>query len=229
MRAVIFDLFSTLVSGGTDAERADATLAMGKALGLDPDAFASNYHGAWRARFRGEFGDLQQTVRSVAAMTDPAAPLTDEMVDAAVRIRLDLLRGWLTPAPHSLSTLETLRTQGWRLGLLSNCAKETEELFPETALATGYFEVVGLSSALGVCKPDPHSYRWVATGLGVEPSECIFVGDGADGELAGAAAVGCRPIRVTELVDVDTVRVVWGGETMASLTELPALIGLPAG
>ena len=42
-----------------------------------------------------------------------------------------------------------------------------ERLFPETALAVGYFDAIGLSSALGVAKPQPEAYQRVAAMLGV--------------------------------------------------------------
>jgi putative hydrolase of the HAD superfamily len=227
MRAVIFDLYCTLVAGGTDAERADAARAMGKALRLDPDAFAARYHECWPQRFRGEFGTLRQSIRAVAAMTDPAAQPTDDAVEEAARLRLDLLRTWLTPTPQALSTLEILRQRGWRLALLSNCAKETEEIFDETPLAAGYFDAVGLSSALGVAKPQPQAYQRVAAMLGVALAECFFVGDGAGGELPGAAAVGARAIQVTELAAADDPPPSWAGERVLSVADVPALVGIP--
>ena len=46
--------------------------------------------------------------------------------------------------------------------------------------------------------------------------------------LPGAAAVGARPIRVTELAAPDSPPVEWDGETLTSLTELPPLLGEPA-
>ena len=70
MRAVIFDLFCTLVPGGTDAERADAARAMGKALRLDPDAFAAIYHETWPRRFRGELGKRNDTKKAMITLAE---------------------------------------------------------------------------------------------------------------------------------------------------------------
>lgn len=227
MRAVIFDLYCTLVPGSTSAEHADARRAMGKALRLDPDAFSAKYHEAWSQRLRGELGDLRESIRTIAARVDPATEPTEAELDEAVRIRLEFVRAGLTPTASALSTLETLRQRGWRLGLLSNCARETEHLFPETTLAVGYFDAIGLSSALGVAKPAPEAYQRVAAMLGVATTECVFVGDGAGGELPGAAAVGARAIQVTELAMADDPPPPWAGEVIASLADLPALIGDP--
>lgn len=227
MRAVIFDLYCTLVPGNTSAEHADARRAIGKALRLDPDAFAAEYRNAWRRRLRGELGTLRETIRAVAAMVDSSVDPTEAELAEAVRIRMEYMRSGLIPPPQALSTLEVLRQRGWRLGLLSNCARETEDVFPETPLAAGYLDAIGLSSALGVAKPQPEAYHRVAAMLGVATSECVFVGDGNDNELPGAAAVGARAIQVTELAAVDDPPQRWIGEIIGSLADLPALLGHP--
>ena len=43
-------------------------------------------------------------------------------------------------------------------------------------------------------KPDPEIYLRTADALGVEPAQCLFVGDGANDELGGAARVGMTPV-----------------------------------
>jgi putative hydrolase of the HAD superfamily len=43
-------------------------------------------------------------------------------------------------------------------------------------------------------KPDRRIFELAISRLGVEPSECFYVGDGADDELEGAQAVGIDAI-----------------------------------
>ncbi len=43
-------------------------------------------------------------------------------------------------------------------------------------------------------KPDPEIYLRTARQLEVDPADCLFVGDGANDELAGAARVGMTPV-----------------------------------
>jgi putative hydrolase of the HAD superfamily len=52
----------------------------------------------------------------------------------------------------------------------------------------------------------------------------VFVGDGADGELAGAAAVGMTVFRTTEHNDTDPR---WDGSVFAALGDLPVLLREP--
>jgi hypothetical protein len=74
MRAVIFDLYCTLVPGNSSAKHADARQAMGKALRLDPDVFSATYHEAWPQRLRGELGGLRESIRAIAMKATPQPP-----------------------------------------------------------------------------------------------------------------------------------------------------------
>jgi putative hydrolase of the HAD superfamily len=53
-----------------------------------------------------------------------------------------------------------------------------------------------LSCTVGLRKPDPRIYELACERLEVEPADCLFVGDGANDELAGAARVGMRAVCV---------------------------------
>jgi putative hydrolase of the HAD superfamily len=57
-------------------------------------------------------------------------------------------------------------------------------------------DVQVFSVEVGICKPDPEIYLTACRRLGVEPRECVYVGDGGSRELTGAAAVGMTPVRL---------------------------------
>jgi putative hydrolase of the HAD superfamily len=56
----------------------------------------------------------------------------------------------------------------------------------------------------------------------VPPAACVYVGDGADEELAGATALGMRAIRTTEHADSDPA---WTGPTITTLPETLTALG----
>jgi FMN phosphatase YigB (HAD superfamily) len=62
------------------------------------------------------------------------------------------------------------------LGMLSNAAQNwMDELFePEQV---GLFDIVAISSEIGVIKPDERAYLITAEKLGVKPEECVFIDD----------------------------------------------------
>jgi putative hydrolase of the HAD superfamily len=220
--AVLLDLYNTLIDGGADPRRNQVNAAMGADVGADPERFAALYRQTYPQRFLGATGDLESTVRAVAIAAG-AAPTAAQVRLAATR-RRNLARELLWPSPETLAALEGLRAAGWRLGLVSNCSAETPEQWKRTPFATR-FDALGFSCELGVAKPDPAIYLAVCSFLNVSPTDCVYVGDGADDELSGAAKLGMAVIRTVEFQPSSST---WPRSRIESLSELPALIGPPA-
>jgi putative hydrolase of the HAD superfamily len=219
-RAILFDLYDTLVGGGNEDERGAVNRAMGTDLGIDPDNFAAEWSQTRGLRFVGALGDLEATVRAVAIRLS-GSPTPSALRLAATR-RLTLTRRLLWPSAATLSALDDLRHHGWRLGLVSNCSAETPELWKRTPLASR-FDAVGFSCELGVAKPDPAIYLAVCSFLSVAPTDCVYVGDGASGELAAAAGLGMAVVRTEEFTVADSA---WPRERVSSLGELVPLVGV---
>ncbi len=80
-----------------------------------------------------------------------------------------------------------------KLAVLSVCSEEVPRDGRETELA-GLFDAETFSVDCGLMKPEPEIYLRTARALGVEPADCLFVGDGANDELDGARRVGMTPV-----------------------------------
>jgi putative hydrolase of the HAD superfamily len=220
MRALLLDLYNTVVSSGPDAYRDEVNAALGTDVGADPATFARLFRESFPRRDIGATGDLEATVRAVAL--EAGVTPTDAQVRLAASRRHAFARDLLRPSPSTLAALDRLRADGWRLGLVTNCSVETPELWPSTPFASR-FDALGFSCELGVAKPDPAIYLAVCSALGVVPADCVYVGDGADGELRGAANLGMAVIRTEEFqVSAD-----WPPDPITTLSELPAVIGPP--
>ena len=99
------------------------------------------------------------------------------------------------PREVVVQTLRELRTRGLRTGLITVCSEDAVDVWPETPFA-GLFNAEVFSCSCGYRKPDPRIYRIALEGLGVDPAEALFVGDGANDELAGAERVGMRAVLI---------------------------------
>ncbi|HKT05066.1 MAG TPA: HAD family hydrolase, partial [Rugosimonospora sp.] len=208
----VFDLFNTLLHGGDDA-RDRVVERMAGIVGVDPVALRRAYHETWRARMTR--WDTEETVRILAGRlgADPSGA----QVRAAAELRREFAAGILATVPQStLDTLDALRAAGVRLALVSNATADSAEAWPGSPLAAR-FDVALFSAQAGIAKPDPRIYRLAADGLGTPPAGCVYVGDGADRELAGAVAVGMTVLRTTEFNDTDPA---WPGPAIASLADL---------
>jgi HAD superfamily hydrolase (TIGR01549 family) len=91
----------------------------------------------------------------------------------------------LNPRREVLKSLKLVKARGYKLGLLSNTHERDTREWPRSPLAP-LFEAVAFSYEIGVVKPDARAYQHILGRLGAEASKCVFVGDGANEELAGA-------------------------------------------
>jgi putative hydrolase of the HAD superfamily len=180
-RAVIFDLWDTLVAWPLD-EAEELRVGIAGLIGVDEPEFGRRWRDSYRTS---QTGPLADALRAVG--------LPEEHVEARVAAHHAFARKVLRPRAGAVETLRELRRRGLRLAVLSNCSEDVPVAWPATVLA-GLFDVETFSSACGTMKPDPEIYLATAEALGVEPAECLFVGDGANDELGGAARVGMTPV-----------------------------------
>lgn len=183
MQAVVFDLWDTLVDFDPVAGRVFQDKVAAR-LGRDPDEFAV----LWReGRSQRESGPLRDYVMALGA--------EDSIADEVVALRHASTREMLKPRPGALETLHELRDRGLRVGLITVCSEDVAEIWDETPFP-GLFDSAVFSCAVGLRKPDPRIYRLACEELGVEPAQAMFVGDGANDELAGAERVGMRAVLI---------------------------------
>lgn len=185
-RAVIFDLWQTLVPW--DQEGANRFY----------DRMADTV-GAERGHFR-EVWLAGRPSREKGPMVDHLRNLFVELgvegdADELIQLRREWTRSSLVPRPDALETLVELRRRGHLLGLISVCSEEVSHLWEETPFG-GMLDVTVFSCDVGVSKPDPRIYEIACERLGVEPTECLFVGDGANDELPGAERVGMGALQL---------------------------------
>ncbi len=173
-------------------------------------------------RVNGVFQTVEASIEYVCDLL--GAPLTAEQLTRAVEIRLQLIRRTLTPRPDALETIARLKNDGYKIGLLSNCSIEIPILWPETAFAELIDSAI-FSSRERLKKPDPRIYQLACERLGVMPEDCLYVADGENHELAGAAKVGLHPVLIRNLSRDNGTELLreareWRGDSIGNLTEV---------
>jgi putative hydrolase of the HAD superfamily len=223
-RAVIFDLFGTLVDFSAD-EHERILAEMSAALEIPETDAAPRWQQAYQ---RQELGEPVEESIAWICRSFGVKPGAEQTLQAA-RLWTDFQRKLLhSPREDALGTLTELRTAGYRIGLISNCPAEVPVLWEGSPLAS-LIDVAVFSCKCGMLKPDPRIYSAVCERLHVEPSQCVFVGDGGSDELRGAAAVGmyavlCAP-ETSSFSDEHAQReVLWSGCRISHLSDLPLLI-----
>jgi len=131
--------------------------------------------------------------------------------------------------PDALPCLRELADLGYRLGVAANQPAEVAEVVRTLGVD---FELVGMSAAWGLHKPDPAFFVRIAEELSLAPEAIAYVGDRVDNDVRPAAAAGMLAVFIR--------RGPWGwihaGDqdppeadvVVNSLAELPKRLG-PAG
>jgi putative hydrolase of the HAD superfamily len=220
-RAVVFDLFGTLVPEFPLEAWHGMFEGMASAVGADVPAFRRAWDDTIVERQTGGFRDMAENVEVICARIGLAP--SPEAVRRALAVREALYAEWFRPQPGAVQTLRTLRERGTPVALCSNCALDAPALWTASPLA-GLIDVLVFSSEVGLRKPDPAIYLLTAERLGVEPAACLFVGDGANRELTGAAAVGMHPVRIVDAGEAGPMlrpdRDDWEGPSIRSVPEV---------
>lgn len=186
-RAVLFDLFETLVT--ESAARPAGAASLGPSLGIDDKVFRA----AWASR-RADV--VLGRLSFAAALVDIGLGVGHPVDRAAVKwARQTRVR--VKSAPFAsidaevLTALTSLRNRGLRLAVVSNCFAEDIAGWAGCPLAP-MFDGRVFSFEVGLAKPDPAIYLKACDRLAVRADDTVFVGDGASDELDGARRAGLR-------------------------------------
>ena len=227
--AVLFDLFGTLVPEYSKADFYASVAAMAEAVDADADAFRATWDATARARQTGGFATVEANVRAVCDELELAP--SDLAIARGLEPRAAMYRRWFHPRVGAVEALSTLKARAYPIALVSMCAPDTPALWRTTELAA-LVDAEVFSSETGLRKPEPAIYLEAASRLGVAPGRCVYIGDGAYGELTGAAAVGMHPYLLVD-PDLDHAamltpeRDAWDGATIADLRDVLAFLPGP--
>ncbi|MDP3745644.1 MAG: HAD-IA family hydrolase [Phenylobacterium sp.] len=218
--AVCFDLWNTLVPF-PDTLKREAFAKTVELIGLPEARLAPVWAEHRQSR---ETGDLGRHLRSL--LTDLQVRNAEEVSAEVMRHRSEIHgRAYRVLDSDAEITLRILRGAGFRLAVVSNCTSDVPEMLAGSALG-GLFDARLFSSSVGLLKPDPRIFRLAAERLGVTPERCLYVGDGDDSELEGAASIGMTCV----MLDTGRPRT-WKGPKVSRLSDIlgPILPGFERG
>jgi putative hydrolase of the HAD superfamily len=196
-RAVLFDLYDTLVRVDIPSVIMDSRRRIATTCDVDVERFLTLWNEHLPARTLGSLGSLEDEIRVIVGLLRAdggAGPVDNIVLDE--QLVADLAIGdraaWASAAQtyaDAHETLRTLRERGFSLAMVSNCSCQATDVIRATQLDR-HMDAMALSFELGVAKPDPGIFLAACERLGVSPGACVFVADGAGGELEAARALG---------------------------------------
>jgi FMN phosphatase YigB (HAD superfamily) len=115
--------------------------------------------------------------------------------------------------------LQTLRSAGYRLAVLSNRSHSFESLLSDWGLG-GYFEFALAAGELAAWKPDPQVFTRAVERMATDPGETMYVGDNYYADVLGARQAGLVPV----LLDSESIFPEADCPVIHTLGELPGLL-----
>jgi len=229
LRAVLFDLDGTLLDIDLNGFLREYFAALGPALsGIEGAPEARDVVSAvvestnvMCATHPGQTNrEVFHTHFSLLTGLDLDEPHIAERIERFYREQFPLLKRDHGPRSGGIAAVRAARAEGMRTALATN------PIFPRAAiyerirwagLNQAWFNVVSSYENMHACKPDAAYFAQVAAMLGVDPSECLMVGDDATLDMP-AAEVGMRTFYVG-------AHARHGADWSGSLEDLAALIG----
>jgi len=128
--------------------------------------------------------------------------------------------------PDVTATLAALRTSVVKLGLITNGSLRMQNRKLECLAISSAFDVMVISAAEGISKPDPAIFHRALQRLDADAARAVFVGDHPDFDIRGARAAGMQAVwrrdpLISEVVEADAI--------IEEVGDLLALLGVDAG
>mgnify|MGYP001377410069 CR=1 FL=1 len=129
---------------------------------------------------------------------------------------------YLDPALYALfddvkPTLERLKAEGFRIGIVSNFASALRDILRDKGILH-YFDPLIISAEVGVEKPNPAIFRLGLERAGLAAHEVLYVGDHETNDVWAPGRVGIASVRIKRYPYQE-------GEGITSLAELFASAG----
>lgn len=131
--------------------------------------------------------------------------------------------------PDALSTLAELQASGYRMGIVSNAADDTDvQTLVDQSQLRPFFDFILTSARAGYRKPSPRIFRQALAHWGAEPRQTVMIGDTISADVAGANALGMASIWIKRRADTPENRAAFyryaPSAVVNSLAEIPALL-----
>ena len=98
-----------------------------------------------------------------------------------------------TPFEDTIPALDSLRSEGYRIGILSNLRRDMDQLCQHLGLAP-YLDFCISAADAGAEKPHAPIFMAALERMATDPGETVHVGDQYNSDILGARAVGMHSV-----------------------------------
>ena len=196
-KAILFDVDNTLYSE-TNAHAiafSKVTDYVQTNLGIDPDTWAVLYKEEM-AKMKALLGlnaaIHNRMIRILRILEDRKLPLYHAKVlnDLYWEALVDAAQ----PEEGVKDALIALKKAGFTLGIGTNMTLDWQMAKLQKLELLDLFDFIISSEEAGTEKPDPAFFRFCAKRAGLDPKDCLFIGDSLKGDVFGAENAGMQAL-----------------------------------
>lgn len=216
IKAVIFDLWDTLVPSTVDFQKVISLLELEH---IPKNEFISRYENSVQLRKYNSFSGLHKDFLK-AFKKEPRA-LSEEEFNLVYCGRVKKYSFF----PEVKDVLFSLKKKGFKLALLSNTENLITQKIEKALSLKSFFDSLCYSFDIGALKPDRRAFSFVLSKLNVVPSDALMVGDSLRADILGSNLAGlhnCLINRSGGKVDYSVVKPEF---EIRSLIELDNVLG----
>jgi putative hydrolase of the HAD superfamily len=184
--AVLFDLDDTLLDRRATIEKYLAAHAARAGLAQD---VARTYRDRFHALDQHGYFPRAQMFAQLCAEFPMIGPSDAMVSDFFAHVWTQCT--WFDGA---VDILDWCRAAGLKTGIITNGPSPMQRAKLEALDVASRVDTILVSGEEGVSKPDVEIYHRAARRLGVQPEQCLFVGDNPNTDIAGAVAAGMEAV-----------------------------------
>lgn len=203
IRAVIFDLYGTLIDIRTTEEKEEILYHLSlylqyyganmdeeklrSALDLEKEQYLKTKHERYPEL------DLEMVFKNILKKEGLDSPF---LAESCCKIYRLLTRERFGLFPDSLPVLKEMKREGHPLAVVSDAQKVFSLEEVKILGLDGFFNHIILSTHFGFKKPDPRLFSIACALLEVPPTETVYIGDNLKRDVKGAKRIGMQVILV---------------------------------
>ena len=224
-KAVIFDLGWTLSSSAAWDKYSNAAREIAEICSAPVEDFIRLWFEHSEGLGTGFYPDYQSYIRHINSLLGINAPA--ERINAAASIPFEVSKQVvMTARDGAIELLTYLKSNGYKTGLISDCASDVPKFWEETPYAP-FIDVAIFSCSVGMNKGNSRIFQMAVEELLVKPEDCLYIADGNRNELTNASKLGMHAIQLLVPEDIDEnnpIREDWHGPVISSLQEVYNLL-----
>jgi putative hydrolase of the HAD superfamily len=199
IRAILFDLDNTLTHRDLTVQAYSRYLAVHYSSALQQvdvvkmtDIVRRIDNGGYPKKEMLTHGSIGAS--AAYALLQELSWLNPPSLDELAQFWLQRFGHFAVEMPGATAVLKQLKAEGYQLAIVSNGSHDTRLNTLQGLGIQDYFDEIISSGLVGFSKPQPEIFQLTAARLGVQPQQCLYIGDHPVNDIQGATKAGMQAL-----------------------------------